>query len=68
MNPTRSGQADSASKPKPVSRAGTIGVLMSFQVQLTDDVARDLEAICDYIDRHDSQDMWAHCRSHSLTR
>ncbi len=27
---------------------------MSFRVQLTDDAARDLEAICDYIDRHDS--------------
>ena len=27
---------------------------MSYQVQLTDDAARDLEEICDYIDRHDS--------------
>ena len=27
---------------------------MPFLVQLTDDVARDLEKICDYIDRHDS--------------
>ena len=25
---------------------------MSFQVQLTDDATRDLEEICDYIDRH----------------
>jgi len=27
---------------------------MSFEVLLTDDAARDLEEICDYIDRHDS--------------
>ena len=27
---------------------------MSFHVQLADDAARDLEEICDYIDRHDS--------------
>lgn len=27
---------------------------MSFLVQLTDDATQDLEAICDYIDRHDS--------------
>ena len=27
---------------------------MSFLVQLTDDATRDLEEICDYIDRHDS--------------
>ena len=27
---------------------------MSFLVQLTDDAARDLEEIYDYIDRHDS--------------
>ena len=27
---------------------------MSFLVQLTDDAARDLEEICDYIDRHDA--------------
>ena len=27
---------------------------MSFLVQLTDDAARDLEEICDYIDRHDT--------------
>jgi len=27
---------------------------MSFHVQLTHDAARDLEEICDYIDRHDS--------------
>ncbi len=27
---------------------------MAFRVQLTDDAARDLEEICDYIDRHDS--------------
>ena len=27
---------------------------MSFRVQLTGDAARDLEQICDYIDRHDS--------------
>ena len=27
---------------------------MSFEVPLTDDAARDLEEICDYIDRHDS--------------
>lgn len=27
---------------------------MSFLVLLTDDAARDLEEICDYIDRHDS--------------
>ena len=27
---------------------------MSFLVQLTDDAARDLEEICDYIDQHDS--------------
>ena len=27
---------------------------MACQVQLTDDAARDLEEICDYIDRHDS--------------
>ena len=27
---------------------------MSFHVQLTDDAARDLEEICDYIDRYDS--------------
>ena len=27
---------------------------MSFRVQLTDDAARDLEHICDYIDRYDS--------------
>jgi len=27
---------------------------MSFHVQLADDAARDLEDICDYIDRHDS--------------
>ena len=26
---------------------------MSFLVQLTDDATRDLEDICDYIDRHD---------------
>ena len=26
---------------------------MSFLVQLTDDATRDLEEICDYIDRHD---------------
>ena len=26
---------------------------MAFLVQLTDDAAYDLEAICDYIDRHD---------------
>ena len=25
---------------------------MSYQVQLTDDATRDLEEICDYIDRH----------------
>ena len=30
------------------------GALMAFRVQLTDDAARDLEEICDYIDRHDS--------------
>ena len=28
---------------------------MSFHVQLVDDAARDLEEICDYIDRHDSR-------------
>ena len=28
---------------------------MSFLVQLTDDAERDLEEICDYIDRHDSR-------------
>lgn len=28
---------------------------MSFLVQLTDDAARNLEEIYDYIDRHDSQ-------------
>ncbi len=27
---------------------------MSFRVQLTGDAARDLEQICDFIDRHDS--------------
>ena len=27
---------------------------MSFRVQLADDAARDLEEICDYIDKHDS--------------
>lgn len=27
---------------------------MPFEVLLTDDAARDLEEICDYIDRHDS--------------
>ena len=27
---------------------------MSFHVQLADDAVRDLEEICDYIDRHDS--------------
>ena len=27
---------------------------MPFDVQLTNDAARDLEEICDYIDRHDS--------------
>ena len=27
---------------------------MSFLVQLTDDAVRDLEEVCDYIDRHDS--------------
>ena len=27
---------------------------MSFLVQLTDDAARDLEEICDYIDRNDA--------------
>ena len=27
---------------------------MLFEVLLTDDAARDLEDICDYIDRHDS--------------
>ena len=27
---------------------------MPFLVQLTDDAARDLEEICDYIDQHDS--------------
>ena len=27
---------------------------MAFRVQLTDDAARDLEEVCDYIDRHDS--------------
>ena len=27
---------------------------MSFLVQLTDDATRDLEDICDYIDRHDA--------------
>lgn len=27
---------------------------MSFLVQLTDDAARDLEEICDYIERHDA--------------
>jgi toxin ParE1/3/4 len=27
---------------------------MSFHVQLADDAARDLEEICDHIDRHDS--------------
>ena len=27
---------------------------MSFPVQLTDDAARDLEEICDYIDRRDA--------------
>lgn len=27
---------------------------MSFLVQLTDDATRDLEEICDYIDRHDT--------------
>lgn len=27
---------------------------MSFDVQLTEDAARDLEEILDYIDRHDS--------------
>ena len=26
---------------------------MAFLVQLTDDAARDLEEICDYIERHD---------------
>lgn len=29
---------------------------MAFLVQLTDDAARDLEEICDYIDRHDEPD------------
>ena len=29
------------------------GSLMAFLVQLTDDATRDLEEICDYIDRHD---------------
>lgn len=28
---------------------------MAFGVLLTDDAARDLEEICDYIDRHDSR-------------
>lgn len=27
---------------------------MPFSVQLTDDAARDLEEICDYIDQHDA--------------
>ena len=27
---------------------------MPFEVLLTDDAARDLEEICDYINRHDS--------------
>ena len=27
---------------------------MSFLVQLTDDATRDLEEICDYIERHDA--------------
>ena len=27
---------------------------MTFEVLLTDDAARDLEEICDYIDHHDS--------------
>ena len=27
---------------------------MPFRVQLTKDAARDLEEICDYIDRHDA--------------
>ena len=27
---------------------------MPFLVQLTDDAARDLEDICDYIDRHEA--------------
>ena len=27
---------------------------MSFHVRLTDDATRDLEDICDYIDRHDA--------------
>ena len=29
---------------------------MAFLVQLTDDATRDLEEICDYIDRHDEPD------------
>ena len=33
---------------------------MPFLVQLTKDAARDLEEICDYIDRHDAPDRADH--------
>ena len=33
---------------------------MPFLVQLTNDAARDLEEICDYIDRHDAPDRADH--------
>ena len=33
---------------------------MPFLVQLTHDAARDLEEICDYIDRHDAPDRADH--------
>ena len=33
---------------------------MSFRVQLTNDAARDLEEICDYIDRHDAPERADH--------
>ena len=29
---------------------------MPFTVQLTDDAARDLEELCDYVERHDAPD------------
>ena len=33
---------------------------MSFLVQVTDDAARDLEEICDYIEQHDALDKADH--------
>ena len=50
----RSGSGATRGRRDRTAPGAATGWLMSFLVQLTDDATRDLEEICDYIERHDA--------------